>query len=72
MGSCESSEWVSPTRGPAPAEALLHHTAAPIQAQMTAKNVTIKPGFGKQRNVLSPAATGLTRSQTVDWTRSGQ
>ena len=44
--------------GPAPVEALLHRTAAPIQLQVQIKGALLKPGLGKQGNIL-PAPEDL-------------
>ena len=44
--------------GPALVEALLHRTAAPIQLQVQIKGALLKPGLGKQGNIL-PAPEDL-------------
>ena len=46
-------------RRPAPVEALLHQTSAPIQLQVRTKDALLKPGMGKQGNILLPAPEGL-------------
>ena len=40
-------------------EALLHRTAAPVQLQVQTKGALLKPGMGKQENILLPAPEGL-------------
>ena len=54
----EELEW-----GPAPMEA-----AAPVQLQVQSKEALLKPGTGKQGNILLPAPEGLERGQTATWT----
>ena len=50
-------------------EALLHQTAAPIQAQVQTKGTLLKPGMGKQGNTLLPAPEVLERGQIPTWMR---
>ena len=45
--------------GTALVEALLLWTAAPIQLQVQTKDALLKPGMGKQGNILLPALQGL-------------
>ena len=52
----------------APVEALLHQTAVPIQLQVQTKDALLKPGMGKQGNILLPTLEGLERGLTVIWT----
>ena len=40
-------------------EARLHQTAAPVQLQVQTKGALLKPGMGKQENILVPAPEGL-------------
>ena len=50
----------SQRRDPAPVEAFLHWTAAPIQLRVQTKDSLLKPGMGKQGdNILLPAPEGL-------------
>ena len=53
--------------GPALVEVLLHWTAAPIQLQVQTKDFLLKPGMGKQGNILLPALEGLEQGQTTTW-----
>ena len=48
-------------------EVLLHWTAAPIQLQVQTKDFVLKPGMGKQGNILLPAPEGLERGQKTTW-----
>ena len=54
-------------QGPAPVEALLLQIAAPIQLQVQTKGALLKPGMGKQGNILLPALEGLEQGQTAIW-----
>ena len=49
-------------------EAQLHRTAPPIQLQVQTKGALLKPGMGKQGNILLPAPAGLEQRQTATWT----
>ena len=49
-------------------EVLLSQTIAPIQLQVQTKDALLKPGMGKQGNILLPALEGLERGQTAPWT----
>ena len=49
-------------------EVLLHQTAAPIQLQVQTKDALLKPGMGKQGNILLHAPEDLERGQTATWT----
>ena len=53
--------------GPAPVEALLHQPAAPIQPQVQTKDALLKPGMGKQGNILLPTPEGLQQGQRAAW-----
>ena len=55
-------------QGPAPLEALLHQTAAPIPMQGQIKGALPKPGMRKEANILLPAPESLERGQTAPWT----
>ena len=42
--------------------------AARVQLQVQSKEALLKPGTGKQGNILLPAPEGLERGQTATWT----
>lgn len=46
--------------GPAPVEALLHGTAAPLQLQVVTTDELLKPDCGRNGNILLPAPTCLS------------
>ena len=48
-------------------EARLHRTAPPVQLQVQTKSDLLKPGMGKQGNILLPALEGLEQGQTAIW-----
>ena len=48
-------------------QVLLHQTAAPIQLKIQTKGSLLKPGMGKQGNILLPALEGLEQGQTAIW-----
>ncbi|KAF6364785.1 hypothetical protein mRhiFer1_009894 [Rhinolophus ferrumequinum] len=54
--------------GPTPVEALLHRTAAPIQLQVTTSETLLKPGYGRNGNMLLPAPTCLKAGEWQQWT----
>ena len=53
---------------PALVRALLHQTAAPVQLHVQTRDALLKPGLGKQGNILLPAPEGLEQGQTSTWT----
>ena len=53
--------------GPAPIEALLHHSAAPVQLQVVTTDELLKPGHGRNGNILLPAPTCISMGEVQEW-----